>query len=250
MTESIKTVIQPVTSIYEKKSELSEIESEALFGERFKIKKYEDHWVYGTLLSDNYDGWIKHDHLGEQIFHTHIITVIRTHIYNNPSSKALSLMPLSIGSKVKVLKKNDLWAEIEIKSSPFVKGYIPLNHLSQKSLINMDWVEISKLFIGTPYLWGGISSFGIDCSALIQLSLNLSGVFFPRNSLDQFNFLKKNYTKIQHHQKGDFIYWKDHIGLVLNKKEMLHANGYHMLVTVEPIIDVFSRIGEGKFLRL
>jgi len=250
MCESIKTVIKSSTRIYNEPKDTSKIETEALFGENIKILGIEKNWVNATLLSDNYNGWIKSVDLGQSLESTHQVSEIRSHIYESPSSKSLSILPLSLGSKIKALNDDGAWTEIDMESSQFKNGFIPSNHLKINNEKKIDWITTAQLFIGTPYLWGGRSSFGIDCSALIQLSLTLSGITFPRNSSAQFNTLSNKIIKDSNYKRGDFIYWKGHIGIILNNEEVLHSNAHHMSVKIEPLDNVYSRIGKGTFIRL
>ncbi len=246
----ILSVTQNKAQIFENPQDASNLETEALLGENFKVEKKYKKWVYGTLLTDNYRGWIKSWQLGHSETNTHKICKIKSHIYNTPSSKALSIMSVSLGSRIRVFSEDDTWAEIVIPSTNNQRGYIPKKHLKPLDYLSIDWIKTAELFLGAPYVWGGKSCFGIDCSGLIQLSLALSEIKFPRNSFTQFDFLKNNIIKETNQQRGDFIYWKGHIGIMLSNEEVLHSNGYHMSVVVESLNDVYSRIGEGIFLRL
>ena len=250
MFESIKTVIKSRTRIFNEPKDTSRIETEALFGENVKILEIEKNWVNATLLSDNYNGWIKSVDLGQSLESTHHVSAIRSHIYESPSSKSLSILPLSLGSKVKALNDDGAWTEINIESSSYTNGFVPSNHLKINNAKKVDWIKTAQLFVGTPYLWGGRSSFGIDCSALIQLSLALSEITFPRNSSAQFEILNNKIIKDTAYKRGDFIYWKGHIGIILNNEEVLHSNAHHMSVTIETLDNVYSRIGKGTFIRL
>ena len=121
---------------------------------------------------------------------------------------------------------------------------MPKQHLIEISEKVSDWVNVAETFLNTPYKWGGRDSLGIDCSALVQLSLQAGGIKFPRNSSQQrlFKNLRLiNYDKVQ---RGNLIFWKGHVGIILNHKEMIHSNSFSMMVSIEKTDNVIKRIGK------
>jgi cell wall-associated NlpC family hydrolase len=248
MLNQYKSIIKSKAKIHSSPSNSSNLETEGLFGEIFEIKKIEGEWTFGKLLTDNYEGWIKTKKIGNQINPTHKVSVSKTHIYNLPDSKALSIMPISLGSRVNVIKDNGIWVEVLIDSYKSNKGYVPSSHLNPISYIVSDWVTTAERFIGSPYVWGGRSIFGIDCSGLVQISLNSVGIKIPRNSSQQFKVLNEKNSSNFSYKRGDLVYWKGHIAILKNKTEIIHANGFHMCVNIESLENIYSRIGKGIFL--
>ena len=250
MNNDVKSIIKSKAKIFSEPIECSILETEGLFGENFHIEKIQNNWVFGTLLSDNYKGWIKRNKLGKKFISTHKVSVLRSHIFTSPSSKASSILYVSLGSRLRVLKKDDFWAEIDLSPNQLNKGYIPSNHINKIDCKVVDWVRTAELFIGTPYVWGGRSSYGIDCSALIQISLDSFGIQFPRNSSQQFEKLNNNEIEFTALKRGDLVYWKGHIAIIINNKDIIHANGFNMSVNIECLDNVYSRIGKGTFLKI
>ncbi len=128
-------------------------------------------------------------------------------------------------------------------------GYVFSKNLIDKSK-TANWISTAKSLLGAPYLWGGKTPAGLDCSALIQLSYACQNISIPRNSNDQFEisqklpYLKKNFIP------GNLIYWSGHIGIIVDENNFLHSNGYHMKVEQESIKNVMKRLGKGTIIRI
>lgn len=221
------------------------VDSEALFGETFTV--YEDTaegWAWGQLATDGYVGWIPSKALlpfGSEP--THRVAALRSYRYPFAELKSPPLGLLSIGARVAVHSsqtvRNLEYAILEDGSAMVAKHLMPLNHRSA------DWVLVAEAFAGTPYLWGGRTSLGLDCSALVQLAAQAGGIDAPRDS----DMLEKQLGEpldisagLPELRRGDLIFWKGHVGIMRDGETMIHANGFAMAVTSEPLAEAISRI--------
>ena len=124
-------------------------------------------------------------------------------------------------------------------------GHIPARHLAPLAAADDDFVAIAERFLGTPYLWGGKTSFGLDCSGLSQVALTACGIACPRDSDMQEQALgapvdaNAGFSNLQ---RGDLVFWKGHMGIVRDPATLLHANAFHMAVALEPIAEAIPRI--------
>ena len=246
---SKKIIINSSCFIYKNKTKL-DIETEAIFGETFVVKKFEKKWAYGFLENDNYFGWIMIENLGEYFDTNFKILSKWTFIYETPSPKSKKLMTLHLNSLIHVIDKVNDWSKILFfKNKKKYVGYVFSENIgSLKSSTN--WILTAKSLLGAPYLWGGKTPFGLDCSALIQLSYASNNIMIPRNSVDQFKISKKLKFSEDNFTTGNLMYWKGHIGVILNRKRFLHANGFHMKVKEENIIDVMKRLGQATIIKI
>ena len=127
--------------------------------------------------------------------------------------------------------------------SKYKFGYLPSTEIEQKTQKINDWVSIAEQFIDTPYKWGGRSAFGLDCSALVQISLQISlNIYFPRNTSDQIFYAMKIGKKVNKIERGTLIFWKGHIALACDKVSIIHANAYHMKTKKELFKDAKKRL--------
>ena len=120
-------------------------------------------------------------------------------------------------------------------------GCLPLQHLAPVASREPDFVAVAERFLGTPYLWGGKTRLGLDCSGLVQIALNACGIRCPRDTDMQVAALGESVAD-DSRLRGDLIFWKGHIAIARDETTMIHANAFHMAVAIEPIDQAIVRI--------
>lgn len=235
-------VIKPSIPMRNEPNQTAHLETECLFGETVTILDEFLDWYYCRLLTDNYCGWVLKKNLGEIISTTHRVVSKRTFLFKDNDVKSGCINHLPLGSQVCVKDIDKKWSKVCLfKKSNYQYAFIPTKHLIKNGEKINDWVSIAEKMKGTPYLWGGRNSIGIDCSALLQLSYQTYGENIPRNSIDQ-SLLSKNIVKDQNLLKRGFVvFWKGHVGIMTDETNCIHANAFHMEVTKEPLHDIISR---------
>lgn len=223
------------------------LDTEALHGERVTV--YEENgegWYWGQLGSDGYVGWIPANALrppGPPP--THHVAALRTFVFPGRSIKAPPIDALSLGSRVvvKTPPRADSAELIDLASGFF----IPSRHLAPLDSREPDFVAVAERFVGVPYLWGGKTSLGIDCSGLVQIALTASGIACPRDSDMQERALGTPLPvdDLTGLRRGDLIFWKGHVAIVRDERSIVHANAFHMAVAIEPIGEALRRIADG-----
>lgn len=217
------------------------LETEALGGERVTVYDITDEgWAWGQLECDGYVGWLPASALaapGPAM--THRVCALRTLAFPDPSIKLPPLAGLPFGARVAIVRQAGTFAVSA------AGGFIPARHLIPLADTETDFVAVAERFLGTPYLWGGKSSLGIDCSGLSQVALTACGVDCPRDSDMQQAALgapvapNAAYSNLR---RGDLVFWKGHMGIVRDAATLLHANAFHMAVALEPIAEAVARI--------
>lgn len=184
---------------------------------------------------DGYEGYVPKTDLGEVTAATHKVSVLATHAYEDADLKSPDRASLSFGCRVAAS------AAIAgfLKTS---QGFVPSQHLSPVGQVMSDPVEVAALFVGTPYLWGGNSRLGIDCSGLVQAALLACGHDCPGDSGDQERVLGTALPSGSNPLKGDLLFWKGHVAWVAGPDTLLHANAHHMAVQYEPLSEAIQRI--------
>ena len=183
-------------------SETSELETECLFGETVKILDKHLNWFYCKLLTDNYIGWVKKKDLGYLLPCSHRVISNRTFLFKDVDIKSGYIDYLPLGAQVCVKNINQKWAKVNMFEDCVHKyAYIPTHHLIKINQTINDWVRIAENLIGTPYVWGGRNSIGLDCSASSIICKLMESI--PRNSIDRSSLTKeiikeKNYLKRGH----------------------------------------------------
>ncbi len=212
------------------------VDTQVLFGERVEVYDEEEGWVWVQLDNDQYVGWIAANTLWSKLSRpTHRVCVPRTFIYPGPSIKLPPLLALPLGAEVEVIeRRGDFWMTTN-------SCFIYASHLTQLDESFPDFVAIAEKLLNAPYLWGGKSWMGIDCSGLVQLSLLMRGYKAPRDSDLQEQQVGKPIDYNAGLQRGDLIFWKGHVGIMRDESSLLHANGTHMLVSSEPLSLVRDR---------
>ncbi len=214
--------------------------TQALMGERVTIyDRNGEGFAWGQLNSDGYVGWLPDRALGKPVATpTHKVTAIRTFAFPGPSIKLPPVDTLVMGATVTVIREDGTFA---ITRDGW---YLPLPHVGTIDRHADDFVAVAEQFAGTPYLWGGKSSLGIDCSGLVQVSLNAAGTGCPRDSDMQQDSLGRTLgaSEIKKLQRGDLIFWKGHVAIVRSADTIVHANAHHMATTIENTSNAIARI--------
>ena len=213
--------------VYKKKSLKSEVATQLLYGDTFKkLKKYGP-WIKIKNNLDNYKGYIKNKKFPPNHKDTHKIFVLYSNLYSKPNNKNKISKRLSFGSRIKVLKKKGNFCK-------FDNLWIKKKDLKKISAKTKDILQNIKKFINVKYKWGGKHFSGVDCSGLIQLSLNFNNKFCPRDTKDQIKYFKKK-IQLKKIKKNDLIFWKGHVGIVASKNRIIHAYGPLKKVTSAPL---------------
>jgi cell wall-associated NlpC family hydrolase len=216
--------------------------SQLLYGERFRVIDERDGYAFGQAERDGYCGWVLAGGLGPEIKATHWVVAPATHLYPVPEVKVAPEVALYAGSRVRVVAEKDGFARISSGE------HIPIAHLQPLHARFEDPVGVADLYLGTPYLWGGCSRWGIDCSGLVQAALIATARACPRDS-DMQEELGTSVPDGERLQRGDLVFWKGHVGFMADGETLLHANAHHMAVAYEPLSEVVRRIrarGEGE----
>jgi cell wall-associated NlpC family hydrolase len=210
--------------------------TEALRGERVTIYETdEEGWAWGQLANDGYVGFLPAAALlAPGPAATHKVAVPRTFVFPRPDIKLPPVDALPMGATVAIEKMQDSFAVS-------AGGCIPARHLVPIAQAEPDFVAVAERFVGVPYLWGGKSSMGLDCSGLVQVALTAAGVKCPRDSDMQESAIGKP-ANLAGLQRGDLIFWKGHVAIALGRNSMIHANAFHMAVAVEPVAEALARI--------
>jgi cell wall-associated NlpC family hydrolase len=216
------------------------VDTQILFGENLVLYDMQDGWGWVQLAGDDYVGYVAMSALAEgEAYATHRVTANRTFIYPRPDIKAPVLAALPLGAEVEVIGADGNFARLASG------GFVIALHLMRADETADDFVAIAEGFHGTPYLWGGKSGLGIDCSGLVQIALGQIGIAAPRDTdLQQAALGVSVPIKAAEDglQRGDLIYWKGHVGIMRDAETLLHANAHHMLVASEPLSVPRARI--------
>jgi hypothetical protein len=233
-------MVEAIAPLRERPFSEAALLTQALKGERVTIYDRDgEGWAWGQLNSDGYVGWLPDRALARPgPAPTHKITAIRTFAFPGPSIKLPPADTLPMGALISVAREDGPFAVTR-------EGwYLPRPHVGGIAHHAKDFVAVAEMFVGTPYLWGGKSSFGIDCSGLVQVSLNAAGTGCPRDSDMQQDGLGRaldpaEYRKLQ---RGDLIFWKGHVAIVRDGQTIVHANAHHMATAIENTSEAIARI--------
>lgn len=237
---TLKRVVAPTAPLRRNPAPDAPLDTEALYGEQVTVyESTEEGWAWGQLQLDSYVGWLPSEALGDARGEvTDRVVALRTFVFPGPNIKLLPLMALSFGSRVTVTRREGEFAVAD------TGGFIPATHLAPVDFIDPDYVATARRFLGVPYLWGGRSSLGIDCSGLVQLALQSAAYECPRDSDMQAAFGEPvAFTgDLASLARGDLMCWKGHIGIVSDPGRLLHANAFHMAVAEELLAEAVERI--------
>ena len=234
---------KPVANIYFKPSHNSEVVSQILYGEKFKILLKRKKYIKIKTHYDNYIGYIKKDKFLENFKPSHKISKIKSRIFFKRDKRFLSSNHyLYYGSGV--CKRNENKKYIEFEKNKWIKK----SDIKNIDHYEKNYIKIFKFFLNTKYLWGGKTCVGIDCSALIQIYFYYNRIFFPRDTKDQIRFCKRKRSK--NRLKGDIVFWKGHVGICLNKSRFIHAYGPKKKVLIMPTVQTIKLIDKTANLKV
>ncbi len=207
-----------------------------IYGEGFRVVEVRGGWAYGSAEKDGYAGYLRLVDLEARREATHFVSVRSSHVYPEPDFKSEAIAALSFGSRLEVTIEDDRFAELASG------GFIPRPHIAPVDRLFDDPIEVAERFMGVPYLWGGNSVWGLDCSGLVQVALLACGVDCPGDADLQQAGVGMAIGDNVKPQRGDLFFWKGHVGLIRDENTLLHANAYHMAVVNEPLDQAIARI--------
>ena len=228
-------------NIYKNPSRKSEVTSQIIYGEEFKILSKNKNWIKIKMLFDNYIGFIKNTKYTKRFIPNYKVSSLKTRIFKKPGIGTNTWLPLA--SKLNVLDQNKNYANIGKNK------WIKVSDIKRIDHKDKNFVKIFKKFLNIKYVWGGKTFQGIDCSALLQIFFYYNSSFYPRDTKDQIKYTKKNSKKRQFY-KGDIIFWKGHVAICLNSKQLIHAYGPEKKVIIMPIKETINRIQKTAKLKV
>ncbi len=241
VTGEPRQVCVPKAGVHGAPDETARIDTETIFGETVTVYDECDGWSWGQLAGDGYVGYVRSDQLREPAdAPTHRVCVPATLVYSAADLKSQPAMPIYMNSLVAV-------TAIEGDYGKLPDGrYIMLRHLTCLSQVASDPVAIMRQFVHVPYLWGGKTHAGLDCSGLVQTAWQACGLACPRDSdmMEAFLGAPLPSTSLGGLRCGDLIFWDGHVAVMIDGENLIHANGHHMAVAVEPAADAVSRIAQ------
>lgn len=232
------------------------VDRQLLCGEKFRVLDWPDEmgngWAYGFAERDGYCGYM-HVHVLHPVTKpTHVVAVRETYRKETPDLKTTErTFPLFLGSRVTVLGSSGEWAEIGLRlggrdSDRLFHYHVPTAHLRPVGQPDTDPVDVARRFLGTPYLWGGNTGRGIDCSGLVQAAMLSCGRACPGDSDLQAAMPGRHLAEQDALEPGDLIFWKGHVAMATGPETMIHANAHHMMVVEEPVAPAIARIAATK----
>ena len=233
-------VTAPRAPLLRRPEDTAPMDTELLYGETFRVYETEGDWCWGQSAQDDYVGYVSVDLLKTQKSAvTHRVVSLRTFIYPEADIKSRPATPLSMNAKLVVTGAAAKFVELESG------GYVVSSHLSKIDSYASDFVAVAEEFLGVPYLWGGRDARGLDCSGLVQISLERCGIACLRDTDLQEATLGEplgDPTDLSGLQRGDLIFWRGHVGIMADRETLLHANATHMRTVKEPIAEAVRRI--------
>ncbi len=230
-------VIEGLAALRNRPGHDQPLDTEILFGEIFTVYDSREGWAWGQLETDRYVGYVPVSALGQPgAPATHRVAALRTYIFPEPNIKIppMHLVPMNAQLRVEAIENG--FARLA------GGGFISAGHIAEIEQPAPDFVAVAARYIGTPYLWGGRTSIGIDCSGLVQMALGATGIDCPRDTDMQMAELGEALDPGAPIACGDLVFWSGHVGIMRDGKTLLHANAHHMMCASEPLREAVARI--------
>ena len=229
-----RVAIVPAAALRRSPDPWAEQLDQLLFGEIFDVLDEQDGFAWGQSRRDGYVGFVESTALaGAGDLPSHRVAAIRTYAFAEPSIKTRPLGPYSLNALVRV----------EAREGRFAKatgsGWFVAEHLAPLGWFETDPAAVAERFLGAPYLWGGRESLGLDCSGLTQQALLACGKAWPRDT-DQQEKLGVAVPPGEL-RRGDLVFWKGHVAMMLDGEAIIHANAHHMATAIEPLAQTRAR---------
>ena len=231
---------QAVINVYNKKNKNSQLVTQLLYGESFKIIKKNNRWIKIKNDLDGYKGFIEKKNFSNKQKNTHKVYKLSATLYSKPGTKIKK--KLSFGSRILVKERKKNFYK-------FDNLWIKKKDLKEVSYKTKDIFKNIKKFSNIKYKWGGKHYTGIDCSGLVQLFFNFNNKFCPRDTKDQIKYFKKK-IKLKNIKKNDLIFWKGHVAVALSKSKLIHAYGPLKKTVTMPINKTIDRIYKTASLKV
>lgn len=237
-------VVVPVADMLSEPAEGTGLDTQLLFGDEVSVFDRSGGFAWVQAMRDSYVGYVALTALGgSSPDPTHVVSAPRTFLYPGPDLKRPRREALSLGSSVTVVDF------VENRGTRYAMlgggAFVVASHLAPLGEKAEDYVSVAETLLHAPYLWGGTSAFGIDCSGLVQLSMRMAGKMVLRDTDMQAGSIGNaldpggDMTALR---RGDLVFWKGHVGIMADRENLLHANGHTMMVSLESVRDAVVRI--------
>lgn len=241
---SNRQVVAPVLPLLRRPEADAPMDTQLLFGEVFRVYEEKNGWAWGQATLDDYVGYVETKDLAPRPSNpTHTVAALRTFAYPKPDLKTRPARPLPMNAKLRVTGARGNFSEIDRG------GWVFTAHLAPIGTHVRDYVTVAEEFLGVPYLWGGRASTGLDCSGLVQAALERAGISSLRDTDMQEATLGEalpepiDFTRLK---RGDLVFWKGHVAIMVDAERMIHANAFHMMVAIERLDVAMSRIARSE----
>ncbi len=219
------------------------IEDQVLFGQSFEADRSEGEWHFGQALDlitkqPVYEGWVEAKKFSVETTSTHKIISLRAPVFSRADIKSPIVMSLSLGSRLTAAPSGTSFYKIQ-------QGYLHANHVAPLGEIDSDYVAVAERYLLLPYVWGGKSADGVDCSGLVQNALWAAGISAPRDSGPQSRELGgavKVTPDLCGLIRGDLVFWTGHVAIMIDEAWIIHANAHHMMTQIESLEIAAKRI--------
>ncbi|MFN3869594.1 MAG: NlpC/P60 family protein [Hyphomicrobiaceae bacterium] len=235
-------VVRAAVPLRRRPSPTEPFDTEVLFGERVSVFDVAEGWAWVQLWRCSYVGYLPVEALSREVLEpTHKVRAIGTFVHPCPDIKSPPMMHLSIGAELAIAEPGDTFHALA------GGGFVPARHVVEIDRNVRDFVDVAERLIGTPYLWGGRTRIGIDCSGLVQVAMQAAGKDCPRDSDMQRNEIGSVIEvgdDLEGLERGDLVFWQGHVGIMADGVMLVHANAHHMAVAVETLPEAVQRIAK------